>query len=103
MQCSLLKNALESASVGTDAGRVEAMLNQTLKIKFFDDMEGLDPIIHEFLEKKVLTVKHDFDFELAKSRCENRSMSDKIHKYKQLTPDTYHMLEMSLDEIFKAI
>jgi hypothetical protein len=57
------------------------MLKQSLKVKYFDDMEGLDPMIHEFVEKKVQSCKHDFDFELAKAKCENKTMSDKIHKY----------------------
>jgi len=57
------------------------MMSNSLKVKFFDDTEKLDPSLIEYMHAKLLTVKEDAEFEIAKQMLENEQLCRKIKKF----------------------
>ena len=45
-------------------------MQNSLKVKYFDDTDGLDPSLVAYMNAKLDTFKHDAEFEIAKLRLD---------------------------------
>jgi hypothetical protein len=70
----LLEALTKTKISGIDPARVKHMMGNTLKIKYFNDAENLDPSLIEYMNAKLDTVKQDAEFEIANHILENEKL-----------------------------
>ena len=78
-------------------------INDYLQVRFFNATEGFDPNTIEILNSKLEEMKQEYNKRLSILSDDLNDKNLKIQAYQELTPESYGLIEMSLQQILEGI
>ena len=75
----------------------------TINVFNFNDMEGLSQDLKDLFNEKLQIVKEEAQIQIDKVTQNVAQLVDRIEKYKNLRPENYGLMDMTLTEIFEGV
>lgn len=87
----------------TQPWRTNDTIKDYLKVRYFTPTEGIDKNIVEILNSKLKEMKLEYDHRITILSEDCNQMAMKIQAYQELAPDSYGLLDMTLEQIFEGV
>ena len=75
----------------------------TINVFNFNDMEGLPQELRDLFNEKLQIVKEEAQIQIDKVTQNVAQLVDRIEKYRNLRPENYGLMDMTLTDIFEGV